>query len=397
MHARRLGFTLLALVLLGASAFAQGKPTESYATFVAKLWPDAQAKGITRATFDLAMRGLTPDQRVIAATQRQPEYGKPVGEYVNAIVSSGRISRGLAKEKEWAKTFDAVEKQYAVERWILVSLWGMETDYGVAKDKWDVFRSLSTLGYIRYRHPYFRNELIVAMHIMQDNKIPRPQMVSSWAGAMGQTQFMPSNVVDYAVDFSGDGKPDIWNNIPDVMASTANYLNKWKWRQGLPWGFEVTVPSGFDYMKSRATFAEWTALGVRRADGKPYPEGGRAILFFPSGARGPAFIVTENFDVLKEYNNSDAYAIAVGHLADRMQGGAPIMAKWPADDRPLPRDARIALQRKLAELGYKVNEFEGHIDFDLRDNIRVEQKKFGMVPDGNPTPALLEKLGVKIK
>lgn len=397
MHARRLGFTLLALVLLGASAFAQGRPTESYATFVAKLWPDAQAKGITRATFDLAMRGLTPDQRVIAATQRQPEYGKPVGEYVNAIVSSGRISRGLAKEKEWAKTFDAVEKQYAVERWILVSLWGMETDYGVAKDKWDVFRSLSTLGYIRYRHPYFRNELIVAMHIMQDNKIPRPQMVSSWAGAMGQTQFMPSNVVDYAVDFSGDGKPDIWNNIPDVMASTANYLNKWKWRQGLPWGFEVTVPSGFDYMKSRATFAEWTALGVRRADGKPYPEGGRAILFFPSGARGPAFIVTENFDVLKEYNNSDAYAIAVGHLADRMQGGAPIMAKWPADDRPLPRDARIALQRKLAELGYKVNEFEGHIDFDLRDNIRVEQKKFGMVPDGNPTPALLEKLGVKIK
>lgn len=397
MHARRLGFTLLALVLLGASAFAQGRPTESYATFVAKLWPDAQAKGITRATFDLAMRGLTPDQRVIAATQRQPEYGKPVGEYVNAIVSSGRISRGLAKEKEWAKTFDAVEKQYAVERWILVSLWGMETDYGVAKDKWDVFRSLSTLGYIRYRHPYFRNELIVAMHIMQDNKIPRPQMVSSWAGAMGQTQFMPSNVVDYAVDFSGDGKPDIWNNIPDVMASTANYLNKWKWRQGLPWGLEVTVPSGFDYMKSRATFAEWTALGVRRADGKPYPEGGRAILFFPSGARGPAFIVTENFDVLKEYNNSDAYAIAVGHLADRMQGGAPIMAKWPADDRPLPRDARIALQRKLAELGYKVNEFEGHIDFDLRDNIRVEQKKFGMVPDGNPTPALLEKLGVKIK
>lgn len=397
MHARRLGFTLLALALLGASAFAQGRPTESYATFVAKLWPDAQAKGITRATFDLAMRGLTPDQRVIAATQRQPEYGKPVGEYVNAIVSSGRISRGLAKEKEWAKTFDAVEKQYAVERWILVSLWGMETDYGVAKDKWDVFRSLSTLGYIRYRHPYFRNELIVAMHIMQDNKIPRPQMVSSWAGAMGQTQFMPSNVVDYAVDFSGDGKPDIWNNIPDVMASTANYLNKWKWRQGLPWGFEVTVPSGFDYMKSRATFAEWTALGVRRADGKPYPEGGRAILFFPSGARGPAFIVTENFDVLKEYNNSDAYAIAVGHLADRMQGGAPIMAKWPADDRPLPRDARIALQRKLAELGYKVNEFEGHIDFDLRDNIRVEQKKFGMVPDGNPTPALLEKLGVKIK
>lgn len=397
MLLRRLAFPLIALALVSADAAAQDARRDTYATFVAKLWPDAQAKGITRANFDLALRGLTPDQRVIAATQRQPEYGKPVGDYVNAIVTASRIARGQAKEKEWAKTLDAVEKQYAVARWVLIALWGMETDYGAAKDKWDVFRSLSTLGYIGYRHPYFRNELIVAMHIMQDNKIPRPQMVSSWAGAMGQPQFMPSNVVDYAVDFSGDGRPDIWSNIPDVLASMANYLTKWKWTRGLPWGFEVAVPRGFDYMKSRATFAEWTALGVRRADGKPYPEGGRGILFFPSGAQGPAFVVTDNFDVLKQYNNSDAYAIAVGHLADRLQGGAQIMAKWPPGDRPLPRDARIALQKKMAELGYKVLEFEGHIDFDLRDNIRTEQKKFGMVPDGNPTPALLEKLGVKVK
>ncbi|MFN3659089.1 MAG: lytic murein transglycosylase [Pseudolabrys sp.] len=397
MIACRLLMSLLALVCLGAEALAQGKPNESFVTFINRLWPEAQAKGITRANFDLAMRGLTPDQRVIAATQRQPEYGKPVGDYVNGIVTKSRIARGQGKQKDWSKTFDAVEARYGVERWILVALWGMETDYGAAKDKWDAFRSLATLGYVGYRHPYFRNELIVAMHIMQDNNIPRAQMVSSWAGAMGQTQFMPSNVVDYAVDFSGDGKPDLWNNVPDVLASTANYLNKWRWKQGLSWGFEVTIPPGFDYMKSRATFAEWTALGVRRADGNPYPDGGRGILFFPSGWRGPAFVVTENFDVLKEYNNSDAYAISVGHLADRLQGGPPIMAKWPADDRPLVRDARIALQKKLAELGYKVNEFEGHIDFDLRDNIRTEQKKFGMVPDGNPTQAFLDRLGVKIK
>jgi lytic murein transglycosylase len=341
------------------------------------------------------MKGVTPDQRVINATKRQPEYGKPVGDYVNAIVSNRRIADAQLKAREWAKTFDDVEKKFEVERWVLLALWGMESDFGAEKDRWDVFRSLATLAYIKYRDPYFRNELLVAMQIMQNSRLPREKMVSSWAGAMGQTQFMPTNFVDFAIDFSGDGRADIWANVPDVLASTANYLRKGKWKAALPWGFEVTVPKGFDYMRSRANFTEWEALGVRRADGKPYPISGQGILFFPSGADGPAFIVTENFDVLKEYNNSDAYAIAVGHLADRIHGGGLIKAAWPKDDRQLSRDARVALQKKLATLGYKVNEFEGHIDFDLRDNIRAEQKKLGMVPDGAPTPLFLERLGVK--
>ena len=338
----------LALPAQAQSPYAPARaqePTQSFAAFEAELWPDAQAKGITRANFDLALKGVTPDPRVIAATKKQPEYGKPVGDYVNSIVSTGNISMGKRKAAEWAKTFDAVEKKFSVERWILLSLWGMETSYGIEKDHWDVFRSLATLAYVRYRHPYFRNELIVAMGIMQGGHITRDKMVSSWAGAMGQTQFMPSNFVDYAIDFSGDGRPDIWTNVPDVLGSTANYLRKWNWKYGLPWGFEVAIPKGFDYMHSRGTFAEWQALGVRRADGKPFPPAGQGILFFPSGAAGPGFIVTENFDVLKEYNNSDAYAIAVGHLADRMNGGATIKTVWPTDDRPLSRDARIALQK----------------------------------------------------
>ena len=379
------------LIVLVAPSWAQEQPVSA---FLAELWPDAQAKGISRTTFDTAMKGFTPDQRVIAAIRRQPEYGKPVGDYVNAIVSKRRIVDAQLKGREWAKTFDAVEKQFQVERWVLIALWGMESDFGSEKDRWDVFRSLATLAYVKYRDPYFRNELIVAMRIMQDNRITREKMVSSWAGAMGQTQFMPSNFVDYAIDFSGDGRADIWGNVPDVLASTANYLRKWKWNSTLPWGFEVLVPDGFDYIRSRASFAEWRTLGVRRADGKAFPNSGQGILFFPSGASGPGFIVTENFNVLKEYNNSDAYALAVGHLADRIHGGDVIKTPWPKDDRQLSRDARVALQKKLAALGYKVNEFEAHIDFDLRDNIRVEQKKLGMVPDGNPTPALLEKLGV---
>ncbi|MGA7185522.1 MAG: lytic murein transglycosylase [Pseudolabrys sp.] len=388
------------LAVLAALLLVQAVPAraqdQSFAAFTAELWTDAQAKAITRATFDTALKGVTPDQRVIAATKRQPEYGKPVGDYVNAIVSNRRIADAQLKAREWAKTFDAVEKKFEVERWVLLALWGMESDFGTEKDRWDVFRSLATLAYVKYRDPYFRNELLVAMQIMQNSRLPREKMVSSWAGAMGQTQFMPSNFVDYAIDFSGDGRADIWSNVPDVLASTANYLRKWKWNPALPWGFEVTVPKSFDYMRSRANFTEWEALGVRRADGKHFPSSGQGILFFPSGADGPGFIVTENFDVLKEYNNSDAYAIAVGHLADRIHGGGLIKAAWPKDDRQLSRDARIALQRKLSALGYKVNEFEGHIDFDLRDNIRAEQKKLGMVPDGTPTLLLLDRLGVKV-
>jgi membrane-bound lytic murein transglycosylase B len=399
---RRTILIALVVVLAAPVARAQEQANEqNFAAFVNDLWPDAQAKGITRATFDSAMSGLTPDQRVIAATKRQPEYGKPVGDYINALASARRIQTGLVKAKEWSRTLDAIEKKFGVERWVLLSLWGMETDFGAAKDKWDVFRSLATLGYVKYRHPYFRNELIVAMGIMQKEGYPRRQMVSSWAGAMGQAQFMPSSVVDYAVDVTGDGHADLWSSVPDVLGSIANYLDKFKWQRGLPWGFEVMIPNGFDTMKSRATFSEWTRLGVRRADGRPFPRdsagGGEAILFFPSGAKGPAFIVTPNFLALKAYNNSDAYAIAVGHLADRMHGGAPIRAAWPNDDRPLSRDLRIALQRKLAALGYRIEKFEGHIDFDIRDYIRAEQKKHGMVPDGNPTLVLLEKMGVTVR
>src|SRR5665213_2873713 len=212
MSIRCLAALTILLALVGVPAHAQD---QSFAAFVTELWPDAQAKGITRANFDLAMKDVTPDQRVIAATKRQPEYGKPVGAYINDAVSSGRIKRGQAKGKEWAKTFDAVEKKFGVERSVLLALWGIETDYGAEKDHWDVFRSLATLAFVRYRHPYFRNELIVAMRIMQDGRFPRDKMVSSWAGAMGQTQFMPTNVVDYAIAFSGDDKSDIWNNVPD--------------------------------------------------------------------------------------------------------------------------------------------------------------------------------------
>jgi membrane-bound lytic murein transglycosylase B len=367
----------------------------AFERFVAELWTDAQAKGITRATFRAAFAGVTPDPRVIRATQRQPEYNKPAGAYVNAIASPERIAAGLRKEAQWRSTLDAIEQRFRVERWILLAIWGMETSYGALKDKWDVVRSLATLAYVKYRHPYFRDELLVALRILQEGHIARDKFVGSWAGAMGQTQFMPTNFMQYGIDFTGDGKRDIWFNIPDVLASTAYYLRQEGWKWGVPWGFEVTVPKDFDLMRSRASFAEWDALGVKRADGRAFPPEGDGILFFPTGLPGPAFIVTANFDVIKEYNDSDVYALAVGHLADRLQGGGAFRSPWPKHATQLPRDDRIALQKKLAELGYDQKRFSAHIDFKMRDFVRAEQKKHGLVPDGHPNKALIERMGVK--
>jgi membrane-bound lytic murein transglycosylase B len=393
---------LRALVLmLAMTAAAQAQPQRlpapdpAFQKFLAELWKDAQAKGITRQTFNTAFAGVVPDPRVIALTTRQPEQAKPMGAYVASLASGQRAATGIRKEAEWRGVFDAVEKRFKVERWVILAIWGMETSYGAMKDKWDPIRSLATLAYAKYRDNYFRDELLIALKILQDNRIPRDQFVSSWAGAMGQTQFMPKNFIDYAIDFSGDGKRDIWGNVPDVLGSTGNYLQREGWKFGLPWGFEVAVPAGFDYRKSRTTFEEWLKLGVKRTDGKAYPASGEGILFFPTGVPGPSFIITENYHVLREYNNSDAYAISIGHLADRMRGGAPFRAAWPKHNTTLPRNDRIALQKRLAELGYDVKLFNGPITFQQRDFIRTEQVKLGMLPDGHASAALLDRMGIK--
>jgi lytic murein transglycosylase len=382
---------ILALVLANGQAKCQS--VESFDAFRAALWTDAEAQGISRATFDAALAGVTPDRRVIAAMQREPEYGKPFGAYVEALVSQQRIAIGQRKFAQWADTLRTVEKKFGVEPTILVSIWGIESSFGDAQEHWDVFRSLATLAQARFQHPFFRDELLSALRILQSDHVPRRQFVGSWAGAMGQTQFLPSSFLTYAVDFDGDGRPDIWTSVPDVLASIANYLQKSGWQSGLPWGFEVVVPQGFGYQTSRGTFVEWLERGLRRAGGGRFPDAGQAILFFPSGAKGPAFLVTDNFIVLKRFNNSDAYAFAVAHLSDRLRGLGPIRAAWPADDFQPSRDERMALQRKLAALGYKVQDFTGHFDFALRDDIRDMQQKFGIIPDGHPNRAFLERIG----
>jgi len=364
--------------------------------FVAALWRDAQSQGITRATFDAALSGLTPDARVLGAMQHAPEYGKPFGAYVDAMASTSRLATAMRKSAQWNDTLRAVETKFGVPAAILVSIWGIESSFGEAQDRWDVFRSLATLAQAHFQEPYFHDELLSAFRILQSDNIPRRQFLGSFAGAMGQTQFMPSSFLKYAVDFDGDGRADIWTSVPDVLASMANYLQKSGWQPSMPWGFEVLVPRGFDYRMSRGSFRDWVKRGLKRADGSNFPVAGDAILFFPSGATGPAFLVTQNFVVLKTYNNSDAYALAVAHLADLIYGLGPIRSAWPVNDFQPSRAERIALQRSLAALGYKVADFDGHIDFDLRDDIRDMQQKFGITPDGYPGRAFLDRIGVRV-
>jgi membrane-bound lytic murein transglycosylase B len=386
---------LAAVPMLALSVSATAEPTESFDHFLAQLRADAVARGVARATFDAAFAGVTPDPAVMTAMRREPEYGKPMSAYLASLVSPVRIAIGQRKLSQWADTLRAAQRRFGVEPAILVSIWGIESGFGAASGGWDVFRSLATLAQARFQHPLFRNELLSALTILQQGKIRRGQFVGSWAGAMGQPQFLPSSYLRYAVDFDGDGRADIWSSVPDVLGSIANYLQKSGWRAGLPWGFEVVVPERFDFRASRGAFRQWTARGFRHADGGPLPEAGTAILFFPTGASGPAFLVTDNFIVIKTFNNSDAYALAVGALSDRLRGAGPLRAAWPADDYQPSRGERIALQRRLAALGFKVADFQGHLDFDLRDAVREQQRRFGMIADGYPGPAFLQRLGIK--
>lgn len=382
---------LLCCALLGSQALHAQNARDSFGTFLASLWPEAQKRGVSRATFDGAIRGLTPDAEVLRLTQSQPEYIRPIGDYLKNRLTAQLVAGGKRNAEKWAATLEAVEKKYGVDKEIIVAIWGIETGYGSFSGGKDVIRSLATLAHARYRGDFFRNELLAAFEILEQEHITRDKMRGSWAGAMGQPQFIPSSFLKFAVDFSGDGHRDIWSTVPDVLGSIGNYLLRHGWQPGSPWGYEVTTPQGFDYRVSRRTFPEWQALGVRRADGGKFPAKGDGILFFPSGASGPGFVVTGNYEAIKRYNLSDAYSLTVAGTANRLRGREAFRGKWP-DVIPLNREQRIRMQKLMQAKGYPVNNVVGQIDFDLRDQIRILQVKFGLLPDGHPTETFLQRL-----
>ncbi|MET0745167.1 MAG: lytic murein transglycosylase, partial [Microvirga sp.] len=303
---------------------------------------------------------------------------------------------------EWRQTLASVERTYGVPRGIVLGVWGMETNFGAVMGQTDIVQALATLAYTRYRGDFFMTELLAALEILEkeppgqagprQSRFPGSRLLGSWAGAMGHTQFMPSSYLAYAVDGNRDGARDIRGSVPDALASTANYLRRHGWQPGLPWGFEVRLPQGFDYRNLRQGFSSWAGLGVRRMDGATMPRTGEATLFLPAGAGGPAFLVTDNYAVIKAYNASDAYAMAVAHLGDRIGGGRPIEAAWPAHEPSLDRDQRQEVQQRLLQLGFYRGEPDGKLGSGTREAVRKFQLHRSLLPDGYADWALLRQL-----
>ena len=367
-------------------------------SFLAGLWPAARARGISAVVFEEAFRGFTPDAEVIALTQRQPELVKAPGNYVVERVTPARIETGRQLAAEHVRLLKAIEQAYGVDRYIVMAIWGMESAYGSAKGNRNIIRSLATLAITDARRATFwRKELLAALVILEQGGAAPATFVGSWAGAMGHTQFIPTTFAQHAVDFDRDGRRDLFNSVADALGSTANYLKHAGWAPGQPWGFEVRLPARFDYAWSapgRArTLAEWLDAGiiVGTITGN-LSLGAHLQLILPAGSSGPAFLVTGNFRALLRYNQSVSYALAVGHLADRIAGGAPLMAAWPPDAHALDRAEREELQRLLATRGHRIGDLDGIIGDQTRAAIRATQRSLQLAEDGHPSPELLRRL-----
>ncbi|MEM7696583.1 MAG: lytic murein transglycosylase [Pseudomonadota bacterium] len=389
-------FVGLALIFVGSAAPAQA--TGNFAKCVADKWPAAKRKGVTRATFNAATKGLKPDELTLKRSRNQAEFVKPIWEYLDTAVSARRIKNGRAALNKHLPVLKEIARRYRVDPEVVVAIWGMESSYGFNTGDRNAIQASATLACIsRRRAKFWTDQFVAAMKIAQDGHVPLKQMSSSWGAAMGHTQFIPTSWQAYAADYDGDGKRDIWRSIPDALASTANYLNKFGYRYQQTWGYEVRVPSGFkhtlaDGRKKRA-LSEWSRYGIKRANGKPWPRpNDQAYLLYPGGANGPAFLMLPNFDVIKRYNNADAYALAVGHLADRIIGGNAFEQSWPRDERPLSRKEVREMQSLLTRRGYPTGGIDGRVGPKTRGAIRAYQSARGKVPDGFASSKLLADL-----
>lgn len=355
--------------------------------------PRALAEGIAPEVYDRATRGVGYNAAVIDRDRSQAEFTRSVGDYLASAVSDTRIANGRAALARHAAVLDRIAARYGVEKEIVVAVWGMESAYGTRRGDTPTIEALATLAYDGRRGAFFEGQLIAALKIVQDGNVTPRAMVGSWAGAMGHTQFIPTSYLAYAVDFGGDGRRDVWSDDPtDALASTAAYLAQAGWVRGQPWGVEVTLPEGFDHgLTGRGTTrapADWAALGVRTADGGALPDHGAASILTPAGADGPALMVFGNFRAILRYNNADSYAIAVGHLADRIGGGAPFRARWP-ETRAMRAEELGELQSRLALAGFDPGSTDGRFGPRTEAALRGWQRATGRRPDGYPDPALL--------
>jgi membrane-bound lytic murein transglycosylase B len=357
----------------------------------------ALARGIAPAVFDQAMAEARYLPDVIRRDRNQSEFTKTIWDYLSTAVSDARVRNGRAAYREHGALLRRIEARYGVDAEVLVAIWGLESAYGVVKGDTPTLSALATLAHDGRRGRFFEGQLIAALRILQTGDTVPGRLRGSWAGAMGHTQFMPTSYQEFAVDWDGDGRRDIWGNDPaDSLASAAHYLARNGWRSGQPWGVEVTLPEGFDYAqadrKIKRAPSAWAQLGVLGLDGRAVPDHGAASLLVPAGYQGAAFLIFDNFAVLERYNTADAYVVAVGHLADRIAGGGPIRSGWPQGDRALTFDERVALQRLLTARGFDTRGIDGRIGPLTIDAVRRYQRSEGLVPDGYASLRLLERL-----
>ena len=357
----------------------------------------ALAQGISAQTYERAFAGVSYDPDVIERDRNQSEFTKTLWDYLGTAVSDSRISNGKAALKKHKRVLDQIEAKYGVEKEVVAAVWGLESAYGAVRGNKDLIGSLATLAFDGRRGRFFEQQLIAALKIIQSGDVAPRSMTGSWAGAMGHTQFIPTSYLAYAVDFTGDGKRDIWSDDPsDALASTAAYLANFGWVKGQPWGVEVRLPSGFNYAEASRKLQRspdaWAALGVRGVNGQPVPNYGRASILLPAGAQGAAFMIFKNFSVIERYNAADAYVIGVGHLSDRLGGAGPIQSGWPTGDRALKFAERKELQRRLTSAGFNTQGVDGKIGPLTIDAIRGFQRSIGVVPDGYASLDVLKRL-----
>ncbi|MGE8154958.1 lytic murein transglycosylase [Pseudomonas vancouverensis] len=375
------------------------QPTQTFAEWQAGFRKDALAAGIRADVFDRAFANVSFDPSVIRADRSQPEFSRPVWEYLDGALSPLRVRKGQSLISQYDGILQSIEQRYGVDRQALVAVWGMESNFGQFQGNKSVINSLATLAYEGRRPAFAHAQLIAALQILQQGDIEPEKMLGSWAGAMGQTQFIPTTYNTHAVDFDGDGRRDIWGSATDALASTAHYLQSSGWQKGQPWGFEVQLPGSFNYVLAdgtiRKTVAEWRQLGITLPNNRQVPAGAdqlSAALLLPAGYRGPAFLVLDNFRAILKYNNSSSYALAVALLSERFDGAGLISGTWPKDDLPLSRSERIELQNLLSAQNYDAGNPDGIIGANTRKAIRSAQQSFGWPADGYPTHKLLEGL-----
>ncbi|MCR5855938.1 lytic murein transglycosylase [Mesorhizobium sp. J428] len=398
----RAGVAALAVTLGSMVAAAPALADAGFKRWIADFRGVAAGAGISGSTFDRAFRGVSdPDPEVLEKARYQPEFTAPVWDYFDNRVNEDSVRVGREMARKYKSTLDKIEARFGVDRHILLAIWSMESNYGeiLKNDKVmrNVVRSLSTLAYAdKKRAKFARTQLIAALKILQRGDIDESHLTGSWAGAMGHTQFIPTSFIAYGVDFDGNGRRDIWNSVPDALATAANLLAKNGWQSGQTWGYEVTLPQGRKFPGGKASIAKWTDMGITRASGKPFRSTSMsAELKVPDGRSGPAFLATKNFFVLKAYNNADKYALAVGLLADQIAGYGELVNDWNRPFTKLTFAEKQELQKRLLTLGYYEGELDGKIGTGSREAIKAFQQRAGLTADGHPSKEVLTTLRQK--